>query len=176
MVFYDLSSFVMNLIYHLLCLYCLTRLFMATSLNTELIEVNDSLILNHADLRAFSVHNVIKLRLDILKRIAKPSTGTMKCNETVAFLKITEYPYGQAGNHIISLTHTLWLATKLNATLVVPKWIQVTILQFDVTLLNHYHCFTFDENVSPSAKIYEITSEEANKWTKVVKSANIKVD
>jgi hypothetical protein len=134
-----------------------------SSFAADVVEMNDTLVLNHADQRAFSVHNIIKLRLDILKRIAKgQQQQTRNCSATSAVLKITEYPYGQAGNHMISLTHTLWLATKLNATLVVPKWIQVTILQFDLTILNRYHCFSFEENVpATAANVYEITSEEA---------------
>jgi hypothetical protein len=83
------------------------------------------------------------------------------------YLVITEYAFGRAGNNLIEFTHGLWLGKKLNATLIVPPWIQDTVFApFNTSLLHSIYCFSFDSKLAPAKSnkdiiVYEITSENS---------------
>jgi hypothetical protein len=83
------------------------------------------------------------------------------------YLVITEYAFGRAGNNLIEFTHGLWLGKKLNATLIVPSWIQDTVFApFNTSLLHSIYCFSFDSKLAPAKSnkdvtVYEITSENS---------------
>lgn len=111
--------------------------------------------------RIMSVHNILQMRMDILKQIARPKKENHHCNTTNAYIIVTEYWYGQLGNQMISFIQTLWVANKINATLVLPYWMKEMLQVFDIHRLHEHYCFTYSETQPKGATIHEITSEES---------------
>ena len=122
---------------------------------------------------ADGIDQIILKRLDRLKAVARyGNTAKPECS-TQKFVYITEYPFGNSGNHIISLTHTLWLAQKLNATLIIPNWIESSLKHFDLSILLESYCFTLNPNVPSDTKNYAVTSEESFFLFKLFRDKNL---
>jgi hypothetical protein len=62
---------------------------------------------------------------------------------------------------MISLTHGLWVARKLNAKFIVPPWMGETMNHFNLSTLSQQHCFSMDFKAPRVNKNYEMTSEES---------------
>jgi hypothetical protein len=108
------------------------------------------------------IENTLNLRSSILKLLSKRQQRRVPCSE-LRFIVITEYAFGRSGNNMIEFTHGLWLAEKLNATLVVPKWMSHILIPFDSNLLSQAYCFV-DSSVwknNGNFKIIEVTSEDS---------------
>ena len=134
------------------------------------------------------IRQKFKQRFSILRHIALSKTegtqhrhrhaaaakGDKGCPST-AFVTITEYQFGNSGNNLISLTNMLWLASVLNATLVLPAYMDTILKPFDLTTLRRAHCFVAAGKADTSAaagavglpdakaghKVYEVESEDA---------------
>lgn len=108
------------------------------------------------------VQHELEKRLATLKTVAQRGSfqKPAECSKDV-FVFISEYPFGNSGNHLISLTHGLWTARRLNATFIVPNWIEGSIKHFDVSALAELYCFTLDPTIPNGMKNYPITSEES---------------
>jgi hypothetical protein len=76
-------------------------------------------------------------------------------------LQITEYAFGRSGNNLIEFTHGLWLARRLNATLIVPGWMKEIFIPFDTSFIESVFCYTFDITLPKDAQVYEMTSENS---------------
>jgi hypothetical protein len=100
----------------------------------------------------------LRLRQNEIRRFAKTRKPREHCSGT-NFIVITEYPFGRTGNHIISFTHGVWLADRLNATLVVPKYMHDIFSPFNTSLVSSLYCFTLVDPPKGS-HIHEVTSEE----------------
>ena len=108
-----------------------------------------------------SVNQILTSRLGKLKEIALIDHEKRgECSDQ-SFVYISEYPFGNSGNHIISLSHGLWVAKNLNATLIVPNWIEASLKHFDLSVLKKGHCLTVDPTIPKDKKLYEVTSEES---------------
>lgn len=108
-----------------------------------------------------SVNQTLTNRLQKLREVALVDHEKRgECTDQ-SFVFISEYPFGNSGNHIISLTHGLWIAKKFNATLIVPNWIEASLKHFDLSVLQKGHCFTLDPKIPKDKKLYEVTSEES---------------
>jgi len=108
-----------------------------------------------------SVNQTLSNRLLRLREIGQLDHKKRgECSETT-FVFISEYPFGNSGNHIISLSHGLWVAHNLNATLIVPNWIEASLKHFDLSILSRSHCFTLNPAIPRDKKLYEVTSEES---------------
>jgi hypothetical protein len=106
-----------------------------------------------------TVHEILNIRLEILRKFSKVTVKT-NCNNN-NLVVITEFQFGNTGNHIIEFAHGVWLAERLNATLVVPIWMADIFLPFNTTNLSNNYCFTLDTNIPKHVKPYEVTSEES---------------
>ena len=145
----------------------------------------------HAHHNASSLPDIrqkFKQRFSILRHIALSKTeGTQhrhrhaatakgdKGCPTDVFVTITEYQFGNSGNNLISMTNMLWLASVLNATLVLPSYMDTILRPFDLTTLHKAHCFVAAGKADTSAaaaamtafdpkaghKVYEVESEDA---------------
>lgn len=100
----------------------------------------------------------LRLRQNTLRRFARMKGVRAPCS-TTQYIVITEYPFGQTGNKMISFTHGVWFAEQLNATLVVPGYMHEIFAPFNTSFAHELYCFTLSEPPK-SAKILEITSEE----------------
>ena len=90
---------------------------------------------------------------------------------TDSFVLITEFQYGQAGNQLVEFTHGLWLADKLNATLVVPEYMGPILAPFHLHEIKKLFCFSDEAQYKSSkaekeqdnvkVKIYELESEDS---------------
>lgn len=110
---------------------------------------------------ALTITQLIDLRLESLRKFASiPQYPFQKCS-TEKYIVITEYQFGNSGNHIIEFTHGVWLARKMNATLIVPIWMQDIFGPINTTLLSKHHCFTIDQTVPKGIIPIEVTSEES---------------
>jgi hypothetical protein len=108
------------------------------------------------------VEHELRKKLDVLKGIArKGSTHKPTLCSNDVFVYISEYPWGNSGNHIISLTHGLWTAGRLNATFIIPNWIEASLKHFDLSILAESYCFTTDPAVPSGKTNYAVTSEES---------------
>jgi hypothetical protein len=155
----------------------------------------------HAHHNASSLPDIrqkFKQRFSILRHIALSKTeGTQhrhrhaatakgdKGCPTDVFVTITEYQFGNSGNNLISMTNMLWLASVLNATLVLPAYMDTILRPFDLTTLHKAHCFVAAGKADTSAaaaamtafdpkaghKVYEVESEDAFFMFKVPSSA-----
>lgn len=107
------------------------------------------------------VQSTMRSRLDRLRTIAKDAARTKKECSTETYVYISEYPFGNSGNHIISLSHGLWVAKQLNATFIIPNWIEASLKHFDLSVLSEGHCFTVNPAIPAHTKNYAVTSEES---------------
>lgn len=57
------------------------------------------------------------------------------------FVIITEYQFGNTGNQFVEMIHGLWLAERMEATLVVPKYMLQSLKAFDLSTLHASFCF-----------------------------------
>ncbi len=111
------------------------------------------------------IRDQLKRRHGILKQLAQtaltdqPAYRPPHCPQER--LIITEYAFGRSGNNLIEFTHGLWLGRRLNATLVVPSWLQGIFAPFDTTFLQSIYCYTLDVNIPKGVKVYEMTSENS---------------
>lgn len=108
-----------------------------------------------------SVNQTLANRLFRLREIALIDQEKRGDCSDSTFVFISEYPFGNSGNHIISLSHGLWVAHNLNATLIVPTWIEASMKHFDLSVLSQSHCFTLNAAIPQNKKLYEVTSEES---------------
>jgi hypothetical protein len=86
--------------------------------------------------------------------------GGLQCPKD-RFVLITEYAFGRTGNHMIEFTHGLWIAEKLQATLIIPSWMKDIFSPFNTTLLDSLYCYSIDLKPPKGTKVYEVTSEES---------------
>jgi hypothetical protein len=82
------------------------------------------------------------------------------CNLTKLIL-ITEYQFGNSGNNLIELTHGLYFASLLNATLVLPPWMATILKPFDLSTLHAGYCFTTSQDYKKTDVFWEIESEDS---------------
>jgi hypothetical protein len=112
---------------------------------------------------SLSLKQLINLRLENLRKFAStPQYPVQKCSSD-KFLIITGGPYGSSGNRLIEFTHAVWLARKMNATLIVPDWMDDIFAPFDSSTLKKNFCFTLDKDTAVSEGITptEVTSSDA---------------
>lgn len=107
------------------------------------------------------VNQTLSRRLNRLREVALVDSEKRGICSESTFVFISEYAFGNSGNHIISLSHGLWIAKKLNATLIIPNWIDASLRHFDLSVLARGHCFTEDSTIPKDKKLHEITSEES---------------
>jgi len=111
-----------------------------------------------------TIRNILESRLDSLRKISRDDIQNptrAECSRE-RFVYISEYPFGNSGNHVISLSHGLWVAVKMNATLIVPDWIANTLKPFNLTVLSESFCFTLDPTIPKvGTSNFEITSEDS---------------
>lgn len=108
------------------------------------------------------LHHILRLRHQTLHRFVTGSHTKHSSCPTDKYVLITEYQFGRTGNNIIELTHGLWVAEKLNATLVVPEWMAEVFAPFNTSLLQAHYCYvTSTAAISKTATRYEVTSEES---------------
>lgn len=119
------------------------------------------LILIRGESQDSEVKLTLRKRLDVLKVIARSAAKTKKDCSKNTFVYISEYPFGNSGNHIISLSHGLWVANQLNATFIIPNWIEASLKHFDLSILDEGHCFTTNPAIPTNTKNYAVTSEES---------------
>jgi hypothetical protein len=105
------------------------------------------------------VHEILNIRLESLKKFSKV-TLKKKCNLD-NLVVVTEYQFGNTGNHIIEFAHGVWFAERMNATLVVPVWMADIFVPFNTTNLSNSYCYTLNTNIPKNIKPYEVTSEES---------------
>ena len=83
----------------------------------------------------------IARRLARLRAVASSAPRHKPCNAS-RLVVITEYPWGNAGNQLISFTHGLYMAQLTDATLVVPHYMSAAVLHpFNLTLIRSLYCF-----------------------------------
>lgn len=145
---------------------------------------------NTNNLHEHNVRQTLALRQQSIRRFAlakQPAYITTKLNTTSArvsgnlphtikcprnrFLILTEYQFGRDGNNMIEFANTLYMAEKLQATLVIPSWMNNIFIPFNTTLLDSLYCYTFDmktmlssnkaDNTNSNIVKFEITSEES---------------
>ena len=114
---------------------------------------------------------VLQQRMEMLRRIALSKRPIMMVHcSKFKFVVITEIPFGNSGNNMIEFTHGVWFASKLNATLVVPKWMSPILRPFNLTILHSQHCFIeqsdYDQQKNESnsisgSNVIEVTSEDS---------------
>ncbi len=122
-----------------------------------------------------TVHSKILIdRLKLLRKINELSEITLSkaskdtCNYE-KIVRITEFQWGRSGNNMISFTHTLFIATMINATLLVPKYMAHIFIPFDTHHLHDHFCFYHEgtipwdtTSVHPTNVQYiDITSEDS---------------
>jgi hypothetical protein len=108
------------------------------------------------------VDAVIEERLTLLKKVARAGKVSQKvCSKNDFLVFEPEYAYGNTGNIIISLTHSLWLAGKLNVTVVLAPWIEDSISHFDLSVLAQDHCFTLQRELPPGATKLVTSAEDS---------------
>ena len=105
------------------------------------------------------VHNTVKSRLETLQKFAKVERRH-PCNKD-KLLIVTEIPWGNSGNHIVSFTHMIYLAERMNATLIVPWWMTDILQPFNTSALNSYYCYTVNTVIPNGITPIEVTSEES---------------
>jgi hypothetical protein len=54
---------------------------------------------------------------------------------------ITEFPWGNAGNQLISFTHGLYMAQLAEATFIVPHYMSAILHPFNLTFIRSLYCF-----------------------------------
>jgi len=83
----------------------------------------------------------IARRLERLRSVAAAGPRRRPCNES-RLVVITEFPWGNAGNQLISFTHGLYMAQLTDATLIVPQYMSAAVLHpFNLTLIRSLYCF-----------------------------------
>ena len=87
-----------------------------------------------------SVLDEISLRLDKLRTVASSARRHKPCNES-RLVVITEFPWGNAGNQLISFTHGLYMAQLTDATFIVPHYMSSILHPFNLTLIRSLYCF-----------------------------------
>lgn len=102
----------------------------------------------------------LRLRHQTIRRFAHTKEKPSYCPKN-RLVVITEYQFGRTGNNIIEFTHGLYIAEKLNASLVVPKYMQDILTPFDTSTISQLFCYTLETNIPKEAKVFEITSEES---------------
>lgn len=102
----------------------------------------------------------LRLRHQTIRRVAYTKRKPISC-PTDRLLVITEYQFGRTGNNIIEFTHGLWVAEKMNASLVVPKYMQDILTPFDTSTLSQLFCYTLDTEIPKGVKVFEVTSEDS---------------
>jgi hypothetical protein len=122
-------------------------------------------VFDHAETKSHT-RTILEIRHASLKRLALykkkivTSQGTViECPKDRLFL--TEFQFGRTGNNVIEFTHGLWLAEKMNATLVIPQWMKHIFLPFNTSILDSIYCYTMDVKIPDNANKYELTSEES---------------
>lgn len=108
------------------------------------------------------IHHMLRLRHQNLHRFVTGTHDRPATCSTNTFVLITEFQFGRTGNNLIELTHGLWISEQLNATLVIPQWMQDIFVPFNTSLLQNHYCYITNEKDIPSnAKKYEVTSEDS---------------
>jgi hypothetical protein len=67
----------------------------------------------------------------------------------------------------------LWLSTRLNATLIVPNWIEASLKHFDTAVLAESYCFTLNPTIPQGTQNYVITSEESFFFFKIFRDKGL---
>jgi hypothetical protein len=104
----------------------------------------------------------IKERLAHLKYVADHTSLKKQDCSWSSFVRVQGEHYGNTGNQMISLTHGLWLARKLNSTLLLPKWMEDAVSHFNTTTLSTHHCFVPSTHHIPRyTQTHDIDAEES---------------
>jgi len=106
---------------------------------------------------------------------AKPDVhGTIQ--KKPLFVVITEYQFGNTGNQFVEMIHGLWLAERLGATLVIPKYMLKSLKAFDLSTLHASFCFIQEQEfldikghaAQDSIEKIELESEESFFFFKIL--------
>jgi hypothetical protein len=116
------------------------------------------LLLWSLSVRSVSVLEEISQRLDKLRTVASSARRHKPCNES-RLVVITEFPWGNAGNQLISFTHGLYMAQLTDSTFVVPHYMSSILHPFNLTLIRSLYCFKeewdFEGKIAPNnTKVY----------------------
>ncbi|KAJ1440140.1 hypothetical protein B484DRAFT_162535 [Ochromonadaceae sp. CCMP2298] len=106
------------------------------------------------------INQLLTQRLALLKKVALLGANGAPCSKD-RFVFISEHPYGNSGNHIVSLANTLWVAQQMNATLILPEWITSTLKPFNLSVLAQTFCFTLNPAIPKGTVNLEVTSEDS---------------
>lgn len=87
-----------------------------------------------------SIVDTIYQRLAQLHSVATSKPHFRDCNES-RLVVITEFPWGNAGNQLISFTHGLYMAQMADATFIVPHYMSAILHPFNLTLIRKLYCF-----------------------------------
>ena len=121
-------------------------------------------------------------RLTRLRQIATKlgSHSHRICNASSSYVLITEYQFGNSGNQYVELTHALWMADQLNATLVIPKYMTPILKPFNLAILHSSFCFLQEHEYialptssSNERVIFELESEDSFFFWKIFDGAPI---
>ena len=107
------------------------------------------------------MERAVRAKLNNLHNIVTKHINMKRTCSDDTFIYITDGGYGNTGNNMVSLTHSLWLARKLNATFNIPGFIGEAINHFNLTNLAEQHCFVVNQKIPSTSKSYGITAEES---------------
>ena len=96
---------------------------------------NNKLISPH-----YHIRQTVKIRMEILKKLASIDTSINNNCSRSKYIIITEYQFGRSGNNLIEFTHLLWLSKVFDATFIPPTWMLDVFTPFNTTLLQSVHC------------------------------------
>ena len=150
---YDISSHM--IIIYIYCVVFIAHVFVqGVPVHNAEVRTNASYISLLAEIEArldalqrFAIHahlgtgsHITLTKAGSLKpRLCKGQVGSFK--NSTRYVLITEYMFGNTGNQFVELSHGLWLADRLNATLVVPKYMMSSFKAFDLSTLHATFCF-----------------------------------
>jgi uncharacterized protein YceK len=128
----------------------------------------------NATLDAIHPHNMLRMRMEILKKFVSNSLvgkpAPLACNNT-KYMIITEYQFGRSGNNLVEFTHLIWLSSYFNATFIPPTWMMDVLTPFNTSILESAFCLHL-RGTAPTlnATVIEVTSEDSfflpNLWSK----------
>jgi hypothetical protein len=85
------------------------------------------------------ISHAVDIELGIISAQKQDTQETS--NKKPQFVVITEFQFGNTGNQFVEMIHGLWLAERMGATLVVPKYMLQSLKAFDLSTLHASFCF-----------------------------------
>jgi len=126
--------------------------------------LRETLQLRQSSLRRFALDMIP--HFPIVGHNVSPGVGTgslgvggLLC-PTDRFVVITGKASGRMGTRMIEFTHGLWVAEKLQSTLIGPSWIVDIFAPFNSSLLDSLYCYAIDHKPPIGAKVYAIGSDD----------------